>query len=134
MAGPREHRGQEALTGATSDRGAVTAAVEDALVWLDEIGCPFGVPRSEPHQLRMLTDWITRRYYSIHRRHKGQPISAELRRKDLLHGLNDERQPHGGLGPPKADVECVADAVLDALGHETPIPRHGRRSRDTAQR
>jgi hypothetical protein len=122
------------MTGAPSDRASMITAVEDALVWLHEIGCPFGVPRAETDQLGVLTDWIIRRYSSIHRRHKGQPISAKLRRQDLLRGLNDERQPHGGLGPPRGDVECLADAVLDALGHEIPIPRHGRRSRDIRQR
>src|SRR5688500_10677492 len=103
----------------------MVGAVEEAIVRLWDIGCPCGIPRSEADQLRSMAEWIVRRYTSIDRRRRRGTISSDARRSDLLRGLQDERQPHGGLtGVPKADVKCLADAALRALGHEIQEPRH----------
>ena len=97
-------------------------ALEQVLVRLDQDGCPCGVPRSEPDRLEALARWLVRRHDSAGRRRRNQTVEA--RRSDLVAGLLDAGQPHGGLGP-KADVECLADAALIELGYEiTQESRH----------
>ena len=103
-------------------RDARLEAVEDAIVRLDEIGCPCGVPRSNASDLEFLARWIVRRHDSAKRR--GADRTFEARRGDLLAGLIDERQPHGGLSP-KADAECLADSALAAIGYAEAQRRAG---------
>ena len=62
---------------------------------------------------------IVRRHDSAERR--GATRTFDARRGDMLAGLMDERQPHGGFGP-KADAECLAEAALAALGYEEVNP------------
>jgi len=101
--------------------GDAVAAVEDAIVRLDGLGCPCGIPRSDPDRLTGLARCIVRRHDSVDRRRRRGNVSLDTRRSDLVAGLLDDRQPHGGMGP-KADVECLADASLIALGYLIPHP------------
>jgi hypothetical protein len=115
----------------TKSRADALAAVEDAIVRLDTIGCPCGIPRSDADRLTRLARWVVRRHDSVGRRRGRGEVTVGTRRSDLVAGLLDERQPHGGMGP-KADVECLADASLIALGYLIPHPAfEGDRARES---
>jgi hypothetical protein len=96
--------------------------VKEAIVNLYETGCPCGVPASDPDRLDLLSRWLLRRFDSAPRR--GADRSPDARYRDLIKGLLDDGQPHGGLGP-KADVECLAAAAMIALGQPGAASPHG---------
>lgn len=103
----------------TRPRDARLVGVEDAIVRLEALGCPCGIARSDAARLASVARWIVRRHDSAERR--GATRTFDARRGDMLAGLMDERQPHGGFGP-KADAECLAEAALAALGYEEVNP------------
>jgi hypothetical protein len=95
----------------------VTRAI--AALW--DVGCPCGVSREEPERLDRLARRAIRRYLSARRRHKR--LDAQVRFLDLVRGLSEPLDPTDGPVP-RADVECLATAVIRALtGDASPDSR-----------